>query len=81
MIHGFLMPTKINPDAVRTKGGKPVVRIPANFHRDFHKVDEDGVEHAYTPIQQNLLPHNSDLFALRRYDRSPTGVFMPKGKR
>ena len=73
---GFLMP--INPDAVRTKGGKPIVRIPANFHRDFHKINEKGEDIAYTPIQQNMLLHNADLFALRPYVRSPTGIFLPR---
>ena len=79
---GFLMPQgPVNPDAVRTRGGKPIIKIPANFHRDFHKMCEDGVERAYTPVQQNLLLHNADLFKLQPYDRSPTGIFMPKDKR
>lgn len=77
---GFLMPTKINPDAVRTSGGKPIVRLPAGFKRDFHKINEEGEDIAYTPIQQNLLLHNSDLFALRPYVRSATGIFLPRKK-
>lgn len=79
MIPGFLMPQ----GAVRkqrTRGGKPIINIPSDMKRDFHKIDEDGNDIAYTPVDQNLALHNETLFQLRRYERSPTGVFMPGHK-
>ena len=74
---------RVNPEqsqirGKRTKSGKPRIRyVPEMANRSFTKVNEAGIELAYTPLEQNLDPNERVLFRLRRY-RSETAALVPR---
>ena len=71
---------KINPEtARRTKNGKPIIRVtPEMLQRDFVKIDKNGVENAYTPLEVNQ--DDNTLFRLRKY-QSATAAMIPREKK